>query len=83
MSERFTFGEHVPDGLGDLAGDFDAGDFLAALAAETGDGALVVLGVAGMARRVGGGFDERPAQVLGSVLGQRSTVVLVWKSQYR
>ena len=74
-SEGFAVGEHVPDGLGEFAGDFDAGDLLAALASESGCGALVVGSVGRMARRVDGRFDEGPAQVFGSVLGERSAVV--------
>jgi hypothetical protein len=74
-SERFVFGEHVPDGLGELAGKFDAGDFFAALTNEAGSGALVMLGVEGMSGGVDRRFDERPAQIFGSVLGEWSSVV--------
>ena len=67
--------EDVPDRFAEFAGDFDAGDFLAALRAEPSGGALVVLDVAGVLRGVGGGFDERPAQILGPVLGERAASV--------
>ena len=70
--ERFVLGEDVPDGFGELAGDVDAGNLGAALAAEAVLVPLVAIPIAGIAGGVGGGFDERPAQVLGAVLGQRS-----------
>ena len=41
--ERLVAGEHVPDRLGESAGDVDLGDFGAALAAEPAFGALVAL----------------------------------------
>src|SRR3954453_4514597 len=41
--------EHAPDGLGELAGDVDTGDLRAALLAQAGLGALVALGVDGVA----------------------------------
>ena len=44
-SEGLVAGEHVPDGLGELAGDVDARDLLAALAAQALGGALVALAV--------------------------------------
>src|SRR4051794_24306156 len=56
--------EHPPDGLGELAGDVDTGDLRAALLAQAGLGALVALGVDGVAGGVGGRLDQCPAQVL-------------------
>ena len=60
----------------EFAGDLDPGDLGAALAAEAGLGALVVIDVDGVAGGVDGGFDQRPAQVLGAVLGQLAAPVL-------
>src|SRR4051794_24767553 len=75
-SEGLVGGEHVPDGLGELAGDVDAGDRWPALAAQPGLGALVAAGVDRMAGGVDGTFDHRPAQVLRAVLGQRAAPVM-------
>lgn len=75
--EGFVLGEDVPDGFGELAGDVDPGDLRAALPAEALLGPLVTLPIVGVAGSVGGGLDERPAQVLGAVLGQRPTDVAV------
>ena len=69
-SEGFSFGEHVPDRFGELAGDLDPGDLGAAVAPETGSGVLVVIAVDGGAGGVHGGFDERPTQVAGAVLDE-------------
>ena len=68
-------GEHVPDRLGQLAGDVDAGDLGAALLAQAGLGALVAVAIDRVARGVGGGLDQRPAQKLRPVLGQRAAEV--------
>ena len=65
----------MPDGGGELASDLDAGDLAAALAAETLLGLLVLVPIGGVQGRVGGGIDERPAQVLRTVLGERAPVV--------
>jgi hypothetical protein len=69
-SEWFSLGEHVPDGLGEGAGEFDAGDLGATLAAEAGLGSLVVVAVTLVVGSVNRGFDQRPAQILGAVTGQ-------------
>src|SRR5687767_12886015 len=69
-SEGLGGGEHVPDRLGEPAGQVDPGDPGAALAAQPGLGPLVTLGVGGMAGGVGGRLDQRPAQVLRAVLGE-------------
>ncbi len=60
--------EHVPDGLGKLAGDLDTSDLHAALAAETSLGPFVVLLVGIVVRGMRRGLDERPTEVLWSVL---------------
>jgi hypothetical protein len=69
-SEGLLGGQHVPDGLGHAAGDVDPGDLRATLAAETTGGALVALGIDGIAGAVYGRLDQRPAQVARSVLRQ-------------
>jgi hypothetical protein len=66
----------MPDGLGELAGDVDPCNFGATLAAESVLVALVAIPIADIASGVSGGFYERPAQVLGAVLGQRSASVV-------
>jgi hypothetical protein len=68
-------GEHVPDRLGESAGEVDLGDLGAALLAEPGLGALVAVAVGGMGAGVGGGLDERPAQVAGTLFGERAAAV--------
>ncbi len=67
--------EHVPDRLGEPAGDVDLGDFRAALAAKAGFGALVALAVDRVPPGVGGGLDQRPAQVLRPRVGERAAAV--------
>jgi hypothetical protein len=74
-SELLVAGKHVPDRVGEPAGDVDLGDLGAALAAEPALGALVALGVGGVAQGVHGGFEHRPAQVLGALLGQRAAAI--------
>jgi hypothetical protein len=61
-------GEHVPDGLGELAGDLHPGDPGAPLLAESLLGALVVVAVAGVAGGVGGRLDQGSAQLWWAVL---------------
>jgi hypothetical protein len=63
-TEGDLLGEHVPDGLGQLAGDLDAGDGRAALAAEPPPGGRVVVAVEGW----------RPAWVAASISAHRSHV---------
>ena len=55
-SEGLITGEHVPDRLGELAGEIDLRDLGATLATETTLGALVALAVG----RVRGGGDRGP-----------------------
>ena len=74
-SEGLSFREHVPDGLGQLAGDLDPSDLLAPLTSEAGGGGPVVVGIGAMAGGVGSGLDQGPAQVSGSVLGQGTAAV--------
>ena len=73
--KRLGAGKHVPDRLGELARDLDAGDLGAALAAEAFLGGLVVQRVGGMAGGVHGGLDQGPAEGLGAVLGKRPAAV--------
>jgi hypothetical protein len=61
-------GEHVPDGLGELAGDLHPGDPGAALATKPLLGALVVVAVAGVAGGMGGRLDQGPAKIRRAVL---------------
>src|SRR5271157_1936707 len=70
--EGFVLGQDMPDGFGELAGDVDAGDLGPSLAAEPVLGPLVAIPIADITSGVNGRLDERPAQVLGTVLGQRS-----------
>ena len=65
----------MPDRLGELAGQLDLGDLGAALAAQAALGVLVALGVVGVLAGVQRGLEERPAQVLGAVLGDRAAGV--------
>ena len=53
--KRLAFGEHVPDGGRQLAGELDACDRRPTLTTQPAPGALVVTPVAGMAGGVGGG----------------------------
>src|ERR1035437_1213459 len=73
--ERTVVGAHVPNGFGEFACHFDASHLLAALFAEPRGGALIVFAVGWMLGRVDRGFNERPAQVLGPSLRQRTAVI--------
>jgi hypothetical protein len=68
-------GEHVPDRLGEAAGEIDLGDLGAPLFAEAGFRSLVAVAVEGVLGGVRRRFDQRPAQVAGSVFGERATTV--------
>ena len=70
-------GEHLPDRFGQGSGELDLGDFGAALAAHALLGGLVALAVERVSGSVGGGDDQRPAQVFGAVVGQRPAAVAV------
>ena len=70
-SEGLVAGEHVPDRLGEPAGDVDLGDLGAALFAETVLVALVALAVDRVPAGVRRCFHQRPAQVLRAGVGQR------------
>src|ERR671918_1357102 len=67
-SEGLIAGEHVPDRVGEPAGDVDLRDLRPALLAEPLLVALVALGVGGVAKRVHGRLEQGPAQVAGPVL---------------
>ena len=76
-SEGLVAGEHVPDRFGELSGDVDLGDLGAALLTQATLVALVALAVDGVLEGVHGRFEHRPAQVLGSLFGQRAAAVFV------
>jgi hypothetical protein len=63
-------GEHPPDRLGELAGDGDGSDRGSAPAAVAGAVAGSELAVGAVAGCGVGGFDQRPAQIVGPVLGE-------------
>ena len=67
--------EHVPDRLGESAGEVDLGDLGAALLADAGFRVLVAVAVDGGGAGVGGGFDQRPAQILRPLFGERAAQV--------
>src|SRR5687767_4426957 len=75
-SELLVAGKHVPDRVGEPAGDVDLGDLGAALGAESALVALVALRVGGVLECVHGRLEQRPAQVGGAVLGQRAAAIL-------
>jgi hypothetical protein len=60
-SELLVARKHVPDRVGEPAGDVDLGDLGAALGAEPALVALVALSVGGVLERVHGGLEQRPA----------------------
>jgi hypothetical protein len=76
-SELLVAREHVPDRVGEPAGDVDLGDLGPALFAEPALVALVALRLGGVLERVHCGLEQRPAQVGGTVLGQRAAAILV------
>jgi hypothetical protein len=69
--------EHVPDGFGQEAGDVDPGNLGTSLAAEAMLGPFVSIPIVDITSGVSGGFDEHPAQVLGTVLSQRPSDITV------
>src|SRR5512139_488782 len=64
-SEGLIASEHVPDRVGEPAGDVDLGDLGAPLLAEPPLVALVALGVGRVAERVHGRLEQCPAQIAG------------------
>jgi hypothetical protein len=68
-------GEHVPDRFGEPAGEVDLGDLGAALLADPRFRLLVALAVDRSGAGVGGCFDQRPAQVTRTLLGERAAEV--------
>src|SRR5947208_8882497 len=73
--EGLVAGEHVPDRFGEAAGEVDLGDFGAALFAELLFCVLVAVAVERVAAGVHGRFDQRPAQVARTVLGEGAAPV--------
>ena len=67
--------EHVQDRFGESAGEVDLGDLGAALLADAGFRLLVAVAVDACGAGVGGGLDERPAQKLGPLFGERAAQV--------
>src|SRR5918996_5942253 len=74
-SEGLVAGEHVPDRFGEAAGEVDLGDLGAALLADACFRALVAVAVDRCRAGVGCCFDEGPAEVAGSLLGERAAEV--------
>src|SRR5215207_6229659 len=72
---RVGCGEHVPDRFGEPAGEVDLRDLGAALFTDARFHVLVALAVGGVGAGMGGGLDQRPAEVAGSVLGERAAAV--------
>ena len=71
-SEGLFTGEHVPDRFGESAFEVDLGDLGAALFADARFRLLVAVAVEGCGAGVGGGLDERPAQILRPLFGERA-----------
>lgn len=68
-------GEHVPDRLRQAASEVDLGDFGPALLPEAGLRPLVAGGVGGVVAGMSGRLDQGPAQVAGTLLGERAAPV--------
>ena len=75
-SELLVASEHVPDRVGEPTSDVDLGDLRPALLAESALVALVALALGGVLERVHRRLEHRPAQVGGTVLGQRAAAIL-------
>jgi hypothetical protein len=69
-SECFAAAEHVPDRLGESAGEVDLGDLGAALSADPRLRLLVAVAVDRMGAGVRGCFDERPAEIARALLAE-------------
>src|SRR6266511_4142755 len=74
-SEGLVSREHVPDRVGEPAGDVDLGDLGAALLAEPALVSLVALSVGGVLEGVHGRLEQRPAQIAGPVLAERAAAI--------
>src|SRR5438093_8541996 len=74
-SEGFVAGEHVPDRFGESAGEVDLGDLGAALFADAGFRLLVAVAIDRSGAGVGGGLDQRPAEIARPLLGERTAQV--------
>jgi hypothetical protein len=68
-------GGHVPDRFGAPAGQIDVRDLGAGLFADARFRLLVAVAIDGGGAGVGGGFDQRPAEVARPLLGERATQV--------
>src|SRR5215216_2449873 len=75
-SELLFASKHVPDRVGEPAGDVDLGDLGAALLAEPPLVSLVARRVGRVLQGVHGRLEHRPAQVAGPVLAQGAATVL-------
>jgi len=60
----------VPNRLGQSTGEVDLRDLGAALFANARFESLVAVAVGGVGAGVGGGLDERPAQIFGPLFGE-------------
>src|SRR5512132_1249026 len=67
-SEGLVSRKHVPDRVGEPAGDVDLGDLGATLLSQPALGPLVALRVGGVLEGVHGPLEQRPAQIAGAVL---------------
>src|SRR6266540_7525491 len=76
-SELLLARKHVPDRVGEAAGDVDLGDLGPALLAEPALVSLVSLRVGRVLERVHGRLEKRPAQIGGTVLGQGAAEILI------
>jgi hypothetical protein len=65
----------VPDRFGHSAGEVDLGDLGAALFADASFRRLVAVAIHRSGAGVGGGLDQRPAEIARSLLGERATQV--------
>src|SRR4029077_14036948 len=76
-SELLLAGKHVPDRVGESAGEVDLGDLGTPLLAETLLVSLVARRVGGVIPRVHRRLEQRPAQIGRPVLGHRAAAVLL------
>jgi hypothetical protein len=69
--------KHVPDRVGEPAGDVDLGDLGAALLAHPPLVSLVAVGVGGVLEGMHRRLEHRPAQITGPVLGRGAAAILL------
>src|SRR6266511_3770323 len=74
-SEGLVAGEHVPDRFAEPTREIDLGDLGAALLADASLRLLVAVAIDRCGAGVGGCLDERPAQILGPLFGERAAQV--------